>query len=246
MSTKARGRIKVQDVAELFLHFADGNTKFFGCMNTAGLEKTVDTEDIRCGIGWGLSSILYSNPDMSLTLTPAYWNEVFMEVQSGEEFAASGSVNVWTYETGTAVLSTTNSTVTITGTPVGGTVKVQTADGTSYPATYTTGTVTITGGAALAGKTVTVLYQKAVTGDVLTFKTDSYPKVMGVTLHTIAYDVETNAIVSDLYFTFDRVIGDGNLSMAMTGATNNVGEITVRVLPTNGNVFGKYTSVPRA
>lgn len=48
----ARGRIKVQDVAELFLHFADGGTKFFGCMNTAGLEKTVDTEDIRCGIGW--------------------------------------------------------------------------------------------------------------------------------------------------------------------------------------------------
>ena len=242
----ARGRIKVQDVAELFLHFADGDTKFFGCMNTSGLEKTVDTEDIRCGIGWGLSSILYSNPDMSLTLTPAYWNEVFMEVQSGEEFAESASVNVWTYETGTAVLSTTNSTVAITGTPVGGIVKAQTMDGVTYPATFATGSVTITGGAALAGKTITVLYRKAVTGDVLTFKTDSYPKVMGVTLHTVAYDVETNEIVSDLYFTFDRVLGDGNLSMSMTGATNNTSEITVRVLPTNGNIFGKYTSVPRA
>lgn len=242
----ARGRIKVQDVAELFLHFADGGTKFFGCMNTAGLEKTVDTEDIRCGIGWGLSSIMYSNPDMSLTLTPAYWNEVFMEVQSGEEFDADKAVNVWTYETGTAVVAAADSTITITGTPVGGIVKVQTLDGVSYPATFATATVTITGGAALAGKTVQVLYQKAVTGDILTFKTDSYPKVMGVTLHTVAYDVETNEVVSDLYFTFDRVIGDGNLSMAMTGATNNVGEAMVRVLPTKGNEFGKYISVPRA
>lgn len=242
----ARTRIKVQDVAELFMHFADGNTKFLGCMNTAGLEKTVDTEDIRCGIGWGLSSILYSNPDMSLTLTPAYWSETFMEIQSGEEFDDSESVNVWTYEQGVAVLAATNSTVAITGTPVGGVVKVQTADGISYPATYLTGTVTITGGAALAGKTVQVLYKKAVTGDVLTFKTDSYPKVMGITLHTVAYDVDTNEIVSDLYFTFDRVIGDGNLSMAMTGATNNAGEITVRVLPKTGNEFGKYISVPRA
>jgi hypothetical protein len=119
-------------------------------------------------------------------------------------------------------------------------------DGVTYPATFATGSVTITGGAALAGKTITVLYKKAVTGDVLTFKTDSYPKVMGVTLHTVAYDVETNEIVSDLYFTFDRVLGDGNLSMSMTGATNNTSEITVRVLPTNGNIFGKYTSVPRA
>lgn len=242
----ARGRIKVQDVAELFLHLADGNTKFFGCMNTAGLEKTVDTEDIRCGIGWGLSSILYSNPDMSLTLTPAYWNEVFMEVQSGEEFVDAVATNVWTYETGTAVLSTADATVTITGTPVGGVVKVQTMDGVSYPATFATSTVTITGGAALAGKTVQVLYQKAVTGDILTFKTDSYPKVLGVTLHTVAYDIETNEIVSDLYFTFDRVVGDGNLSMAMTGATNNVGEVTVRVLPTGDKEFGKYISVPRA
>jgi hypothetical protein len=246
MSQKAKTGIKVQDVAELFLHFADGSVKFFGCMNTAGLEKTVDTEDIRCGIGWGLSNILYSNPDMSLTLTPAYWSDVFLEVQSGEEFAASGSVNVWTYEIGTAVLSTTNSTVTITGTPVGGIVRAQTADGVTYPATFATGTATITGGAALAGKQVTIMYQKAVTGDVLTLKTDSYPKVMGVTLHTIAYDVATNNIVSDLYFTFDRVLGDGNLSLAMTGGTNNVGEMTVRVLPTNGNIFGKYTSVPRA
>jgi hypothetical protein len=242
----ARTRIKVQDVAELFMHFADGNTKFLGCMNTAGLEKTVDTEDIRCGIGWGLSSILYSNPDMSLTLTPAYWSETFMEIQSGEEFDDAESVKVWTYESGVAVLATADATVAITGTPDGGVVKVQTMDGISYPATFATGTVTITGGAALAGKTVQVLYQKAATGDVLTFKTDSYPKVMGVTLHTVAYDVDTNEIVSDLYFTFNRVIGDGNLSMAMTGATNNAGEITVRVLPTTGNEFGKYISVPRA
>jgi hypothetical protein len=238
-----RGKIKVQDVAEVFVHLETGVTKLFGCMDTTAIEKTFDTEDIRCGIGWGLSSILYSNPDMMLTLTPAYWNEVFMEMQSGDSFTANTSTNIWTYEEGVLAVATTNATVSITGTPVGGIVYVQTMDGVSYPATFTTGTVTVTGQAALAGQRVTVSYKKAVTGDILTFKTTSLPKVVGITLHTVAYDVETNDLVSDLYFTFDRVLSDGNMSISMTGATNNRGEITLKVLPTTGKVFGKYISV---
>ena len=238
-----RGKIKVQDVAEVFVHLADGKTKLFGCMDTTAIEKTFDTEDIRCGIGWGLSSILYSNPDMTLTLTPAYWNEVFMEIQSGEDFTLNQSSDIWTYEEVTLAASTADSTAPVTGTPVGGLVHVQTMDGVYYPATFGTGTVTITGQAALAGQRATVSYKKAVTGDVLSFKTTSLPKVVGLTLHTVAYDVETNELVSDLYFTFDRVLGDGNMSLSMTGATNNRGELTLRVLPTTGKEFGKYISV---
>lgn len=241
-----RGRIKVQDVAEVFIHYANGDTRFFGCMNTSGLEKTMDTEDIRCGIGWGLSSILYSNPDMTLTLTPAYWNEWFLELQSGEEFDLAESVNVWTYEEVQFSVATTNVAATITGTPVGGIVKVQNMAGETFPATFATGTVTVTGGATTIGAVKGIVsYQKAVTGDVLTFKTESHPSVVGMTLHTIGYDVESNEVVTDIYFQFTKVLGDGALSLALTGATNSVTEITARVLPTNGE-FGKYITVDRA
>lgn len=242
-----RGRIKVQDVAEAFVHYADGQTRYFGCLTNSGLEKTVDVEDIRCGIGAKLSGFIYSNPDMTITLTPAYFNESFMELQSGETFQAAQSVNVWVYEYVKFSVSTADVTATITGTPVGGIVKVQANDGTQYPATFATSTVTVTGGAATLGAvSAYVLYQKAVTADTLTFKADSYPEVVGLTLYTIAYDVETNQVVSDLYFTFDRVLGDGQMSLALALSTGATNEMTLRVLPNGKGEFGKYQSVDRA
>jgi len=241
-----RGRTKVQDTADVFFHYANGGTRFFGCMDTASIEKTIDVAPIRCGIGFGIAALLYSNPDMQLTLTPAFWNDYFVEMQAGDDFALASSVNVWTSEKElTAVLASADATVAITGTPVGAIVKVQDKTGKFYPATFATGVVTITGGASLAGQKVTVSYQLAVTGDVLTFKSDNYPVVIGVTLHTIAYDVETNAVVSDLYFKFDKVVGNGALSLGLTGQTNSVTEITATVLPDGNGNFGTYTVVDR-
>lgn len=240
-----RGRVKVQDTADVFYHFANGDTRFFGCMNTASLEKTVDTEDIRCGIGFGLASILYSNPDMTLTFTPAFWNDFFIEDASGASFTEGEAVNVWTYEKVIFTDTAGDATATITGTPVGDVVKVQDLQGKMYSATFATSTVTV----ASAGGTLTegiVSYQKASTGDVLEFNADSYPKVHGITIHTIAYDPDTNEVVSDLYFTFDKVVGDGALSMALTGATNSITEISARVLPDVTGLFGKYIVVDRA
>ena len=242
-----REKIKVQDVAEAYIHYQGGVTRFYGCLTNSGLEKTIDIEDIRCGIGSKLSGFVYSNPDMTITLTPAYFNEYFLELQSGEEFELAESINVWTYEYVKFSTATADVTATITGTPVGGIVKVQGDDGTQYAATFATATVTVTGGATTLGAVnAYVLYQKAVTGDVLTFKADSYPEVVGLTLHTIAYDVDTNEIVSDLYFTFDKVLGDGQMSLGFALSTNATNEITLRVLPNANNEFGKYQSVDRA
>jgi hypothetical protein len=239
-----RGKNKMQDVCDVYVRYTGGDVRYMGCMNTTGIEKTISTTDIRCGIGAGLSSLLYTEPDMTLTITPAYFNEWLLEMNSGEEFDAAQSVNVWVAETDlTPTVATQDCTVTITGTPVGGIVKAQDAQGVLYPATFLTGTVTITGGANKG--LMTVMYQKAVTGDVLTFKTDSYPEVVGLTLHTIAYDPATNVVVADKYFEFDKVLGDGNMSLAMTLSTLSINEFTARVLPTQGNVFGKYITVER-
>jgi hypothetical protein len=236
-------RVLVKDTANVYYHLADGTTRFFGCMATAGLEKTIDTEEIRCGIGWGISAIMYTNPSMELTLTPAFWNDFFIESASGTAFELDQSVDVWTHEDVTFVLSTADATAEITGTPVDDEVEVQDAQGTMWPATFAGSTVTVTGGAVLAGTKGVVSYKKAVTGDVLTFKDTDIPQVHGITLETIAYDPDTNIILSTLYFTFDKVVGDGGLSLALAGATNSVAEIKVTVLTGQNNVMGRYIVV---
>jgi hypothetical protein len=237
-----KGKIKAQDVADVYMKFADGKVRWFGCMNTTGIEKTVDTEDIRCGIGAGLSGIVYSNSDMTLAITPAWLNEWLIEYQTGDTFT-SGSRNVWVTEDNLlGVTSTTNATVTITGTPVGGIVKVQDADGKLYTATYLTGTVTIT--SASGGKYYSVSYEKAVTADMVEFRNDTYPEAVSLILKTVAYDINTGLKTADLYFEFDRVISYGNLSLSLTLQTNTTnGELTFRVIPLN-NIFGRYVSVP--
>jgi len=238
----ANGKVLVKSTADVFYHFENGDTRYFGCMNTAGIEKTLDSEDIRCGVGWGLSAIMYTNPDMKLTFTPGFWNDYFLEDASGNTFA-SGTEDVWTYEAVKFVLSSSDATCAITGTPLNDIVKVQDSQGKFYPATYSGGTVTVTGGASLAGSAGIVSYETSVTGDVLTFTVNDMPKVHGITIHTIAYDPSTNEIVADLYWKLDKVVGDGALSLALTGATNSVTEITARVLPNEKGEFGKYITV---
>lgn len=242
-----RGKIKVQDVMEAFLTDLNGNTRYFSCMNTSAISKSVDTEDIRCGIGAGLESLLYSNPDMTVTLKPAFWNEYFLEVSAGEEFKEAQTIALKSYEAVTFTDNAGDAEATITGTPVGGLVQVQDKQGKKYTATLATSTVTITGeGSALAGQELYVIYdEETSTASTLDLKTDSFPGIKSLTLHGQAYDTQTNEVVSDIYFVFDRVLGDGALDLSLALSTNSVTEITLRVLPSNGNEFGKYVSVDR-
>jgi len=239
-----KGKIMVKDTADVYYHLANGETRYFGCMNTSGIEKTVDTEDIRCGIGFAISTIMYTNPDMTITFTPAFWNDYFIEDAMGSEFSEGVSVNVWETEEVLFTIATADATATIVGTPVDDVVKVQDKQGNLIPATYTAGTVTLTGGAQYDGLILPVSYEKAVTGDVLDLDIEEIPKVHGITLHTIAYDPDTNEILADLYFKFTKVVNDGSLSLALAGATNSVTEINAKVLPSAGS-FGQYIVVDR-
>ena len=239
-----KGRLKIQDTADVYMKFADNTVRYFGCMNTTSIEKTVDTEDIRCGIGAGLASILYSNVDITMTLTPAFFNEWLIEYQSGGT-AVTGNRNVWVTEADlVGTTATADATCVLVGTPVGGIVKAQDKSGKIYPATFLTGTVTVTGGANKGPFDIS--YQKAVaTAETIDIRTDTFPAVVGIILHTIGYDVTTNVISTDVYFEFDRVIGDGGMNLSLALQTNSVNEVTARALPVAG-VLGRYISAPRA
>lgn len=239
------GKIMVKDTADVYYHLSNGETRFFGCMDSAGLEKTYDTEDIRCGIGYSIATIMYTNPDMTITFTPAFWNDYFIEDAFGVEFQTAQTTNVWTTEEVKFTASASDATATITGTPVGDIVKVQDLQGNLIPATFATDTVTLTSGSQYDGLTLPVSYEKEVTGSILEMEVEEIPKVHGITIHTIAYDPDTNEILADLYFKFDKVLGDGNLSLALQGATKSITEISAKILPIAGS-FGKYIVVDRA
>lgn len=242
----AFGDVIVKSTFEAIAHYQDGTHRLFGCLTSTGISKTVEVEDIRCGVDWTLKTILQLSSDMTVTVSTAVWDDYVMELQSGSDFSLNQTVSVWKYEKVLFTVSTTNATATITGTPVGGIVKVQDQQKTLYPATFATSTVTATGAATtLGGKYGYVMYQESTTADVLVFETDTLPTVFGLTLHGIAFDPETNLKVADLYFDFPRVQSDGAMELALAGGTNTQTEITLRVLP-NAGEFGKYIVEPVA
>ena len=240
-----RGNIRLQDVAQVFLHYGGTtpSTKFIGCMNTVSIAKTMDTEDIRCGLGWGLSSIMYSNPDMSLTFTPAYWEDEFISLATGESFEAKTDYIVHFADTG---LLGVDGKITISRDAELDSLKVVTLDGTVIAGTLDGKVFTAESAPALTGKLVNAIYKiKYATADVMPFRTDTFPDSVGISLYTHAYDVVTNEIVTEHTWQFHRALSDSSLNLALTGGTNNITELTLRVLPTN-NEFGKYIVATKA
>lgn len=242
-----KGDIIVKNVFEAIAGLPSGDDRFMGCLTSSGISKTVNSEDIRCGINGDLKTILQLDSDMTITLNTAVWNDYFMEMNSGGEFDLAQTLNVKTYEKVPFTVSTADAVATITGTPVGGTVQVQDAQGTLYAATFATGTVTVTGAATtLGGTDAFVLYTKEITADALDLRSDVLPQIFELTLHAIAYDgSEGGAVVADLYFHFPRVQPEGNMDMTATTSTNTQNEIVFRVLPVNGS-FGTYMVSERA
>lgn len=242
-----KGDIFVKSVFEAIAGLPSGSDRFMGCLTASGISKTVNTEDIRCGIDNGLKTILQLDSDMTITLNTSSWNDYFMEMNSGVNFELAQTLSVKTYEKVPFTVSTADAVATIVGTPVGGTVEVQDSQGTLYPATFLTGTVTVTGGATtVAGSNAFVIYTKEITADMLDLRSDVLPEVFALTLHGIAYDaVDGGSVVADLYFHFPRVQPEGAMDIAAAISTNATSEMVFRVLPTNGT-FGTYMVSERA
>jgi hypothetical protein len=236
-----KGDIIVKSVFEAIATFPDGTSRFLGCLTAAGVQKTVNTEDLRCGIYNGLKTILQLDSDMTVTLDTVGWNDYFMELNSGNGFELAQTLEVKTYEKVPFVVSTADATATITGTPIDNIVEVQDAQGTILAATYLTGTVTVTGGATtVAGTEAYVIYKKSITADALDLRSDVLPKVFDLTLHGVAYDpTEGGSVVADLYFNFPRVQPEGAMDMNTATSTNATNQLVMRVLPSNGS-FGTY------
>lgn len=112
--------------------------------------------------------------------------------------------------------------------------------GQKFTATSTAKVNTVTIG---VDGTVTAT-ESTVTGDVLDFKADSFPKAHHVELRTIVYDPDTNEVVGDLYFIFKKGLPSGALAEAFQ-AGNKTSEIAFTALVDEDGNYGQCIFVPR-
>lgn len=240
-------RAKLTNAAEVFLKdLSTGALTFMGCITESSWNKTIEVTDLRCGIEAGLAGLSYTNPDMTVTIATIAWNDYLIQMQNDEDWATGVSLSVPKHTAPVPLVTATlNGTYTFSPavTPVGGTMYFQDTNGQSYPVVYVSPTATVTGGAGLTG---TFSWMEAVTtAETFDFKTGSLPKATGLIMHHVAYSLDTNEPLADVYFVFDKVVGDGSLEMSMTIGNTAGTTVTLRALSDSGK-FMRQIYVPRA
>lgn len=183
----------IHDTLEAFLK-ADDDLYFFGMTTNGNINKAVNQEKIRAGIGNKVAAILSTDNEMDFLITTGlHYHEVY-EIQSGQKFESSETITINDIEVDT--------------------------DGTVSAS------------------------EKTVSGDVLDFKADSFPKNHHVQLRTIVYDPDTNEIVADMYFIFEKALPSGALSEVFS-STNKTTEIAFSTMVDADGNYGKCIIVPR-
>lgn len=232
--------IIIQDVCETFVENLDTKkTHFFGLTESNEVNQKIDQTPLRGGIGNGIFATLQTNKEITFTTTTSTHDDEIYAIQSGGDFT-SGQYMVPKQET----KKYATSGVTLKGTPVGDTVLVIDKNGKTMTATLTTGKVTITDG--VEGEIYTIIYSENVTGEILDLNSEVFPKNHRVTLHTIGYDPDTNAVMCDIYWVFEKCLPNGEIGANYKGGDLQTDTITFTAqLPLGEKSYGKYIVVPR-
>lgn len=230
--------IIVQDVLEVFAT-TDTKAYFIGLTSANTVTQTVQNNVIRAGIGNGIISQIMSDKEIKFQVTTGVHSDDIMAMQSGTDFS-EGTITINATETCTLA----SGKLTIEGTPKGTTATVFDKYGKSQSGTIATKSITITGGEE--GDIYTVVYESDVTGEILDLRSDAYPVAHATQLKTVAYDLNTNKIVADIYYIFPKAQPDGGINAQYQAGQNMKDEITFTAqLATGSKSYGKYVVVPR-
>ncbi len=236
--------IVVHDACEvLIVDEKNDKTYFLGITSTNNVNQTVESTPIRGGIGNKRVTTINNSKDINFEITTTLHNDDVYALQSGGLFNDE-AINVLRSETKQAINDGFSAVVSIDGTPIGE-VTVIDKYGKEQSGTFDAGEVTIENGKA--GEFYTVIYEEAQpTASVLDLNVEEFPKPHKVQLHTIAYDPDTEEVVADLYWIFDKARPDGNLTATYTAGENQQDTINfVCETPIGSTSYGKYVVVPR-
>lgn len=87
---------------------------------------------------------------------------------------------------------------------------------------------------------------ETVSGNAIELESTAIPKNAKLQLRTIAYDPETQEIVAEIFWIFDKVSPAGEFTQTFGMGQNNVQEVTFNALVPNGKTsYGRYIIVPK-
>lgn len=238
----------MQDVAEaVVIDKQTGETAVYANLQLSSLEGTLSEEDLRAGIGNGKIFRIRTDKELSVNLRTATVDLNWLAMQQGVEVEAGQTARVTKIETATVVASGADFAVNIKGTPINNTVRVDNGIDEQDEATATTGQVLLPATMSVkVGDKITVTYSEEVTGNRLQFDAGKFSKSYRLELRTIAYDLESAQIHSDIYFIFDNAVPTGDFSFGLESGTVVTPELTFSILSEKGSsVMGEMIEVVR-
>jgi len=236
-------QLVIQDVCDVVItDVATGKVVANTHMQMSSLEGTISEEDLRAGIGNGKIFKIRTDKDINLNFRSATFDTEWLAMTQGIE------VDVKTAKvTKVERLIIASGKVTVTGTPENNTVTLTDADGSVEEATATSKIVTIPEGFGHAdGDEILVSYKETVTGEGINFDGSKFSTKKRVEMRTIAYDLDTAKVYSDIYFIFPETLPGGDFSLSFEAGNVITPEISFSVLqPKGSTVLGEMIDVPR-
>lgn len=231
--------IQIQDVCQAYVKdIATGKANFFGLTTKSEVNQKLKQTMLRASIGNGVVGVVQSDKEISFKVTNLFQNDSIYEMQSGNNLKAfTGNLQY------TETLQCKATKVTLTETPIGKVLVVD-SHGKQLENTNTIKDVTITSGTD--GEFYTCIYSVAMTGEAISLDAQTFPKNKYVELHTIAYDIDTNEVIADIYWVFYKALPDGTIKGGYEGGKNNESDIQFTAqLPKGLSEYGKYVVIPR-
>lgn len=237
-------QLVVQDVADVILtDISTGRVMANTYMQISGISQTISEDDLRAGIGNGKIFTIRTDKDIELNFTSAVFDPEFLAMTQGVELENEKEVKVTRATRGCVDaegqikiegIEANIDEDSINATIDGESVDVESVDGLD---------VTID---ADEGQTVVVSYQETVTGEGIEFDAAKFSRKVRIDMRTIAYDLETGEVHSDIYFVFYEAMPGGDFDLSFEAGEVITPEFTASVLvPKCGSVMGEMVSVPR-
>jgi hypothetical protein len=245
--------ILIQDVCEVYLKDLSTSTQyFFGLTTKNEVTQKVKQDFLKGGIGNGTVGVVQSEKEITFKVTTLLHNDNLYAIQSGTDFATVSAKTIYSESVISAVAGKVTPTLKVgntTVTPTVGSVVVMDGKGKQIAGTWTSPDFTATTPADIAvGSAYTVFYQITnATAQVLTLDSKKFPKNYYVELHTIAYDVDKNTVVADIYWQFNKALPNGGLQAQYEAGKGNGDDVefTAQLLAGNSS-YGNYVVMPRS
>lgn len=239
----SKKEIIIQDVCNAIISKGDkvvANTK----LQMSAIEATVNTEELRAGIGNKKFYVIKNQKDMTLNFRNATFSEDWISMTQGVDIVNDKEVEVTRAET--ICIEDGVTSYELNGTPLGDEVKIEDETGVTKKVTTTGKTLDISTETTInTMEEMVVIYKEKVTGSSIEFDAEKFPGNYKVELQTISYDLDGN-IYSDIYFVFPNCSASGDLSLSFEAGSVITPELTFDVLqPRCGSAMGEMINVPR-